>query len=283
MATALASHNTAVSSPHDGRTAARRRRDLLPILIGAAGTGFLVLLWEVLAVTGTISANAFPSAREVIRAILELMTTEIFWNGVGATLFSTFIGLLLSICLATPVAIALGRWEGLRIRTGALVEFLKPIPPIALLPLALLFWGPTEPMKLALIVYGAFWPLLTQLIYGIQQVDSAAIDMARTHRLSRWQTTSRIVIPSMLPFTLTGIRVAVSIGLVVSIVTEMIGGASGIGQQISLAHTAHALPTMYGLIVSTGILGLLLNQLVAAIERPILFWHPSQRADKGEK
>src|SRR5690606_19842522 len=112
---------------------------------------------------------------------------------------------------------------------------LKPIPGVALIPLALLLWGPTEGVKLALIVFGAVWPLLTQLVYGLREVPGTALEMAKVYRLSRSQRLRRITLPSVLPFTLTGLRISVTIALIIAIVTEYIVGMPGLGSLLALA------------------------------------------------
>ena len=120
---------------------------------------------------------------------------------------------------------------------------------------------------------------MTQLIYGIKQVDNVAIQMSLSYRLGVWLTTSRVILPSLLPFAATGLRVSASIAIIVSVVTELIGGAAGIGREITIAQSSGNLPVMYALIFTTGVLGLLINILFVAIQKPLLFWHPSQRAE----
>jgi ABC-type nitrate/sulfonate/bicarbonate transport system permease component len=236
-------------------------------------------LWEAASRTGLMPATSLPPASEVLAAWPALAAAPAFWTAVGHTLASAIGGLGIVVLIAVPLALAIGLSRFARESTWLVIEFLKPIPPVAMIPLGLLLWGPSETMKLTLICFGALWPFLTQMVYGIGQVDHVALDMARSYRLKAWLTTSRIVVPSLLPFAATGLRVSASIAIVVSVVTELIGGAAGLGRDIMIAQSSGNLPAMYALILTTGLLGLLINFAFAAAERPLLFWHPSQRKD----
>lgn len=235
--------------------------------------------WELASRAGVLPAASLPAATEVMGAWGELLTQGAFWSAVWHTVSSAVAGLGIVVVVAVPAALAIGLSRVVRESTWLIVEFLKPIPPVAMIPLGLLLWGPSETMKLTLIAFGALWPFLTQLIYGINQVDHVALDMAKSYRLKGWLTTTRVIVPTLLPFAATGLRVSASIAVVVSVVTELIGGAVGVGRDIMIAQSAGNLPSMYALILTTGVLGLVINAVFAAAERPLLFWHPSHRKD----
>lgn len=241
----------------------------------------VLLLWEAASRSGLLPKASLPPASEVLLAWPALAATSAFWGSVGHTLGSALGGLAIVVLIAVPVGLAIGLSRFVRESTWLVVEFLKPIPPVAMIPLGLLLWGPSETMKLTLIAFGALWPFLTQMVYGINQVDHVALDMSKSYRLKAWLTTSRVIIPSLLPFAATGLRVSASIAVVVAVVTELIGGAAGLGRDIMVAQSAGNLPAMYALILTTGLLGLLINAAFAAAERPMLFWHPSQRKESN--
>ncbi|MGM0931784.1 MAG: ABC transporter permease [Actinomycetota bacterium] len=247
----------------------------------AWGLGAIIaalLLWEMLARTHILPPIAFPSASEVLIRLTSLLPSVAFWNAVTDTIYGAGIGLAIVFVLALPVGIAIGRLTWFDRSVLLVVEFLKPIPPVALLPLALLFWGPSPTMKIFLVIMGAFWPLLVQVVYGSRGLDRTQLDLARSYRLGRWRTIRHIVIPTVTPFALTGLRVSATIAVVVAVVAELIGGAAGLGQQISLAQNAADLPTMYAYIITTGLLGLAVNGLFTLLGKPLLFWHPSGRS-----
>lgn len=249
------------------------------IALGFGAVVLALILWEVLARTGALPASAFPSASEVAVRLVALIPTAAFWTAVGQTISGAAIGLVIVIVLAVPLGMAIGRMKWFDRSTILVVEFLKPIPPVALLPLALLFWGPSPTMKIFLVCMGAIWPLLVQIVYGARSVDQTQLDMARSYRFSRAKTLRNIVLPGVTPYALTGLRVSATIAVIVAVVAELIGGAPGLGQQVSLAQTSADLPTMYAYIITTGLLGLAVNGLFVLLNKPLLFWHPSQRKE----
>lgn len=248
-------------------------------VLGAGAVLAVLAAWEVLARTGVFPPASIPPASAVLAEFVRQLSVAAFWVAVWNTVSVALLGLLLIVLVASPLALLIGLVRPVQESTWFLLEFLKPIPPVALIPLGLLLWGPSPGMKLFLIVMGAIWPLLTQLIYGIKEINGVGAEMARSYRLGWWLTTSRLVFPSVLPFALTGLRISASIAIVVAVVTEMIGGAAGLGQNIVVAQSAGALAEMYALIIAAGLLGLLINAGFRTAQKPLLFWHPSVRQE----
>lgn len=259
------------------RTLSRQSRWVL----GAGTLLAALVVWELASRTGVVSHLSLPPASTVLQQLGLQVLSPTFWSAFGHTVQSAVLALVIVIVIAVPVALAIGTRQFVEDSTWGIIEFLKPVPPVAMIPLGLLLWGPTETMKLVITGFACFWPLLTQLVYGIQRVDKSVLDMARSYRLGPLETTTRIVIPSLIPYALTGLRVAASIAVVVTIVTELIGGASGLGQSIAVAQTGGRLDVMYALIIVSGLLGLLINYTFKVLERPLLFWHPSVRTEVG--
>ncbi|GAA3687022.1 ABC transporter permease [Arthrobacter ginkgonis] len=261
------------SVPRRGLAAGRTGRAVL----GASAVAAVLLVWEALSRTGAVPSGSIPPATAVLAELGRQLGLAEFWLAVWNTMSVAMIGLLLIVLIASPLALLIGLVRPAQESTWFVMEFLKPIPPVALIPLGLLLWGPSPGMKLFLIVMGAIWPLLTQLIYGLKEVNGVSADMARSYRLGWWLTTSRLLVPSILPFALTGMRISASIALVIAVVAEMVGGAAGLGQSIVVAQSAGALAEMYALILAAGLLGLLVNAGFRGAQQPLLFWHPSIR------
>lgn len=269
------------------QTIARAARDRRPhprhltgraeALLGALGVVAVVALWALCSATGALSARAVPPPAEVALSFWRLLAGGAFWVSLLLTLVITVVGLAIVLVIAVPLAMAIHGSRLVRESTWFPIEFLKPIPPVALIPLTILLWGPTKSVELALVVFAALWPMLTQLVYGLREVSGVALDVARVYRLAPRQRLLRIVVPSLAPFAMTGLRVSLTIALVVSIVTEYVVGIPGLGAMLQTAQTNGVLDRMYALIVAMGLLGLALNGLLAALNRPLLFWHASQR------
>jgi ABC-type nitrate/sulfonate/bicarbonate transport system permease component len=249
--------------------------------LGMLGVLVALLAWEAASRSGLLARQFIPPASEVLAELVGLLGTADFWTNIWFTLESVLLGLLVVMVLGPVLALLIGLVPAFRESTWFLLEFLKPIPPIVLIPLGLLLWGPVLEMKVILIAFGALWPLLTQLVYGIQETDRTLWDLSRSYRLG-WQVTTRfIVAPSMLPYALTGLRISASIAVVVAVVTELVGGAAGIGQAIAVAQVNNLLPALYAYVLTAGVLGIAINLVFMALERPLLFWHASIRERNG--
>jgi ABC-type nitrate/sulfonate/bicarbonate transport system permease component len=133
--------------------------------------------------------------------------------------------------------------------------------------------------KVYLIVFAAFWPLLIQTLYGVQDVDPVAIDTGRMFGLGRVQRLVRIKLPSALAYVATGLRISSATALILAVTCELVMGAPGLGRTINVARSAGSLDVVYALVIVTGVLGLIVNTAFGRIEKRLLRWHPSQRLD----
>ncbi len=253
----------------------RRRIGIDPL--GLAGVATVVIVWQVLALLDLLPTS-FPSAVAVIAALFGLITSGSFWSDTAATLISTMLGALISIVIGVPFGFMLGKFVVLRECLSPIMEFLRPINPVILVPLALLIFTGLQ-MKLFLIVYGGVWPILIATIYAVRSIDPVAVETARSFSLGRVNTVWRITMPMAAPGISTGVRISITIALLVSIVAELIAGASGIGQELLAAQISGAYATLYALVVSVGIIGLLLNSGLVRAEKIILFWTPANRVN----
>lgn len=232
---------------------------------------------EAVARSGWVDTHLVPPPTEVVATLLALLRTADAWTAIGNTLLGWAIGMALAIAGGLAVGVAMGSSAWLRELTHAPFEFLRPVPPIVLLPLVTLLLGPTLAMKVTLIFIGAFWPIVYQASYGVREVDPVLRDTAKVFDIGHWKRTAHIVVPSALPMVMTGVRVAAGIGFVVAIVSELVGGAPGIGNQMIALQGSGAYRELYAYIVIAGILGLAVNGVMGFLEARLLHWHPSQR------
>ncbi|HEX7387515.1 MAG TPA: ABC transporter permease [Castellaniella sp.] len=244
--------------------------------------GFLAFLaiWEVLPDIGVLPARYFPPFHQVLQALASISQGAVFWHSVLYTTQAWFIGLALAFLAATLVGLLLGSIPVLWRYTESTIEFLRPIPSVALIPLAVLMFGIDIKSALLLIVYASFWQILIQILYGVKDVDPVAMDTARVYGLSRWSRIRHVAWPTALPYAITGFRLGASVALVLAVTAELVIGNPGIGHQVALAQSAMALPEMYALVIVAGIMGVLVNVMARAIERKVLAWHPSVRSEK---
>lgn len=244
--------------------------------------GFLAFLsiWEILPVVGLLPARYFPPFHEVFSALAFNILSRGFWQSVYYTTQAWFLGLAIAFVAAALVGLVLGSIPVLWRYTESTIEFLRPIPSVALIPLAVLMFGINIKSALVLIVYAAFWQILIQILYGVKDTDPVALDTARVYGFSRWSRIRYVSWPTALPYAITGFRLGASVALVLAVTAELVIGNPGIGHQVALAQSAMALPDMYSLVISAGVMGVLVNSLARVIERKALSWHPSVRTEK---
>jgi len=255
---------------------ARSRR-----VLGAAGLlGFLALL-EVAPRAGLVPDRYLPPTSRIAGALADELGQPAFWAALGDTLQGWAIGLAVAVAAGVGLGLLLGSVPALRAVTGSTIEFLRPIPSVALIPLAVLLFGTDLRSKLLLVVYASFWQVLIQVLYGVQDVDPVAMETARSYRLGRWARIRHVVWPTALPYAVTGFRLAAAVALVLAITAELIIGNPGLGKEIAVAQTSGAVPAMYALVVVAGLLGVGVNLLARALERRLLAWHPSARREAG--
>lgn len=257
----------------------RRRFRPGRFLWGLSGVVVVLLVWELAAGTGAVNSQYLPPPSVVIPRLVQIATFGDFWASVGITLATWGVGLAIALVLGTMFGIAIGLSPFLRRFTNSTVEFLRPIPSVALIPLAVLLFGAKVEAGLLLIVYAAFWQIFVQVLYGVADVDQVAMSTGRSYGFSSWQRIRDIVFPTTLPFLMTGLRLAAAVALILAITAQLIIGTPGLGLQITLAQNAQEYATMYALILATGLLGVLINFGARLLERSVLSWHVSVREE----
>lgn len=238
-----------------------------------------IILWELASLTGLLSRTSFPSALEIATKFFELIQSSYLWAAVGQTFAGWAMGVGVGAVLAIGVGTLLGRSRFAYASVIPVVEFLKTVPTIAILPLVIVVLGPTMQMKVFLVAWGIFWALTIQVIYGVRAVDPVVRDNARILQLGGWRLFTTVTLPSAAPYVATGMRVAAAVGLILAVIAEMIGGAAGLGLNILVSVNAGPteLPSMYVYILMTGLVGIAVTALFTVLERRMLHWHESQR------
>jgi ABC-type nitrate/sulfonate/bicarbonate transport system permease component len=237
----------------------------------------VLALFELLPRIGVLPSDHFPPISETLSTLFDQLGESRFWEAVGNTLEGWALGLGIAAGLAIPIGIVIGSSRLLYRATRGVIEFLRPIPSVALIPLAILIYGTGLQSKVFLAAFASFWQVLVATLYGVQDVDPVATDTARSFGFSRPQRLLRVTLPSAVPYIATGIRIASAVSLILTVTAELVIGAAGLGRSINLARSGGNEELMYALIISTGVLGVLLNGVFVWGERRLLHWHPSQR------
>ncbi|MDY7083881.1 MAG: ABC transporter permease subunit [Actinomycetota bacterium] len=246
---------------------------------GLAGLAGLLLLVEALPRLGLVDDAYLPPTSRIAAALHDEVVTAEFWRAVGDTLTGWAIGLTLAVVAGVVAGVVIGAVPALRAATASTIEFLRPIPSVALIPLAVLLYGTELGSTLLLVVYAAFWQVLVQVLYGVADVDPIAEETARSFRFGAWARVRHVLWPTALPYVFTGVRLAASVALVLAVTAELVIGAPGLGKMIAVAQTSGAVPDMYALIAVTGLIGVAINVAARMFERRTLAWHQSVRGE----
>ena len=248
-----------------------------PWVRGATGVAAFLLLAEAAGRLGIISRAALPLTSAVLARTVLLAGNTRFLADIAATVEAWAIGMAITVAAGVPLGVLLGSLPGVRDATRAIVEFLRPIPSVALILLVSVLLGPGLRMSVTLIVYGAIWPVLYNTIAGIDDVDPLAKETNLAFGFSRLATIRMVSLPSAAPFVATGIRLASSVAIILDIAAGYITGpinGPGIGAFIAQESTgASDLTVILAATVWTGILGLALDLLLTGTQRRLLRWH----------
>ncbi len=260
------------SRGRDGRIGARR------LVAERVGLVLLVLVaWE--AAARILDARAIPGVAQVFEAALTTVPTPAFWGALGATLYGWALGMLIAAAIGIPAGMLIGANRIATTMSQGMIDFLRTVPAIMLVPLVVLLMGSTLEMKVTLIVISSVWPILIHARYAIGHVDPVAQDSVGVFRVRAIDRVAFLFIPSAAPLIATGIRVAATVALMVSIGTEIVTSAPGIGQQILLAQANSNPARAFVFILVSGLLGVVINLSFSALQRRAMFWHVANQRE----
>ena len=232
----------------------------------------LLGLWWAASHGGWISRVFLPTPEATLDSLHEGLTR----GELAAFTLATTWRMVLGWLLASIAGVALGAMVGLSATARAylqpMLEFIRPLPASALLPLAIAIFGLSPAMVLAVVAFGAMWPVLLGTIHGLVAVEPRLQEVARCLGFSRAAYVCKIGLPNALPDILAGMRLALTVALIVSVVGEMIASQAGLGQAILLAARAFRASELFAGVLLLGAIGFASNALLALAERRLLQW-----------
>lgn len=249
------------------------------LLLGVAGVLGFIGIWELVSRTGIVDSTYLPPFSTVAGEVVDLLSTGEFWSALGDTMRSWAIGLALSLVAGVVLGIVIGSSRFLRTWTSSTIEFLRPIPSVALIPIAIVVFSITSSATVFIVVWACFWVILVHVTSGVADVDPVAQDTARSYGLTWWWRARYVTWPTALPYLMTGVRMSGTIALVVAITIELVVGTPGLGDLLARNQSAGNVDTVYALALLAGFLGLALNAAMQSVERAALRWHPSVRSE----
>jgi ABC-type nitrate/sulfonate/bicarbonate transport system permease component len=235
----------------------------------------LFVVWFV----ATDSSESFyvPPLRRILTAFADTWTPARLRSDVLPSLLRLAAGYLLAVILGIAIGVLIGSYRRVRATAEPVLEFFRAIPPPVLVPVIVLFAGIGNGMKVIVIVSGCIWPILLNTVEGVRAVDSVLIDTARSYRLTGFGRLRHLVLPSAGPQIVTGMRQALSIAIILMVISEMFAASNGLGFTIVQFQRSFAIPEMWSGIILLGLIGFALSELFRLAERRVLAWYHGQR------
>lgn len=235
---------------------------------GAVGIVLWLAIWEWSTTSGPLAGTSgLPAASETLQTTASLIMESSFWATIGQTFSMMLAGLLAATVAGIGLGILMGLSKGAFAALDPSIQFLRPVPPVVLLPLVLLVVGPTSNLGVVLAAFTAIWPILVQTLVGVRGVDPVSLETVRAMRLPWHLRQTAVILPSALPNIATGVRIAASSALMLAIGVGLLAGAPGLGRSILTAQQAGDGTLVFAIIIWSGLLGLVTNAVLTAGER----------------
>ena len=228
---------------------------------------FILLLWELVTRFSGWSTHVFPGPIAVLTSMGELIVNGTLLKNTVASLFRVSIGFSLAVALGIPIGIILGRIEITKLLFNPLIQFMRPISPLAWIPLAMLWFGIGDPPAIFLIFLASFFPMVVSTSVAVETIKPTYFQVAANFNFSRWEVLSKIVIPAITPEVITALRMTIAIAWLVVVAAEMIAVQSGLGYLILDARNALRMDYVMVAMIVIGIIGLLLDFIMRALGR----------------
>jgi sulfonate transport system permease protein len=241
---------------------------MLSIAVGLA----LVGVWQLAADLKLISPVFFPGPDRAWAALVAGIQSGELGPNIAATVERMFYGWF----VASVAAIALGALIGVsstaRVYLGPTLEFIRPLPASAIVPLTIALVGLSDVMVLIVITFGAVWPILLATVHGFAAVEPRLYEVSRALRLGRWEVITKIALPSAMPDILAGMRIGLTVSLILTVVGEMLASRDGLGMWILLAARSFRSADLFAGVILLGLIGYASAQILAVVERRLLRW-----------
>lgn len=239
----------------------------------AIGPFALLVIWSVASQLKLIDVFLFPSPFATVNELYKIIATGMIFSDLIATLWRVVLSFLIALAIGLPIGLILGGSEKLYRSVEFIIDFFRSTPATALFPLFLLVFGITDKSKIAISAFAAIIIIIFNTAFGVMHAKKSRILAARIMGATKTQIFRLILLWESMPYSLVGIKSAVSLSLIIIIVTEMfIGTRSGLGKAIIDAQITYEIKTMYAVILLVGILGYVLNAIFSALEKKFFHW-----------
>ncbi|MFI1480157.1 ABC transporter permease [Streptomyces sp. NPDC020747] len=248
---------------------------LLRLYVAVALPALLLALWWVASDDNT--DIYWPSLRTILTTFPDVWTGERWREDVLPSVLRLSAGYACAAVAGVALGTVIGSYRRVRAVCEPVLEFLRAVPPPVLVPVIMLFAGIGDTMKIAVIASGCVWPILLNTVEGVRAVDSVMSETARSYGITGVARLRHVVLPSASPQIFAGLRQALSIGIILMVISEMFAASNGLGFTIVQFQRGFAIPDMWTGILLLGLLGFVLSVLFRLVERRVLGWYHGSR------
>ncbi|GAA3513203.1 ABC transporter permease [Georgenia daeguensis] len=271
------STTTELTAPAAPATPRRRRQGSLPrrVIVAVALPVLLIAAWWL----WSADSESFfaPPLADIVAAFPSTWLEGRLTSDVLPSVIRLLIGYAIALVVGIGLGMAIGLSPTLRAFTEPALEFFRAIPPPVMIPILMLFLGIFTTMKVFVIATGCLWPILLNTIEGVRGIDDVLRDTSQVYRLRRGTQLRTLVLRGASPQIMTGARQALSIGIILMVISEMFAANNGLGFTIVQFQRSFAIPQMWTGIILLGLVGVVLSIIFRAVERPVLAWYRGLR------
>lgn len=243
------------------------------------GTATIILvlgIWELVTLSGVLDPSLLPSPVIILGRFLHLVNNGVLIRDTAVSMSEVLIGFFIAVIIGIPLGVAVGVSRTVKRSIHPLIELLRPIPAIAILPMAILWFGIGPLSKYSIIAWGAFFPIFINTSVGFGTVDPALVKAASVLGASRWEIFRFVRIMSAFPNIVAGLRLGMGLAFLLLVAAELIAANTGLGFLIENASTQFDSATMFVGMITIGLLGLLLNTIMMGLQRRVLKWQSEE-------
>ncbi|MBP2656081.1 MAG: ssuC 2 [Firmicutes bacterium] len=233
----------------------------------------LLLIWEAASQLGWIRANLLPGPSAIFMVLVELVKTGELIINLGISIIRVAEGFIIGAALGVLVGVQVALVKKLRVAVSLIFGVLRPIPVIAWIPVLILWLGIDEGSKVTVIAIGSFWTVLVSVVQGIRNVDIKYLEVATILEKDRLTLLTKVILPATLPALFTGVRVGIDVAWRSVVAAELIAASSGIGYMIMYARELSQIDTVLVGVLSIGLTGIVIDQLLIILEKRLLKWN----------
>ncbi len=236
---------------------------------------FVIAIWYLVRWSGLVAPGLLPAPHEVALTLVALLRGGSYLLDIWLSVQRVLLGLVFGMILAVPVGFMIGWNKQLRRFFDPLINFFRALPPIALIPLVIVYLGIGEVAKVAILFYASFFAAVIVMYEGMSQISPIYIKVSRTLGASDWEIFAKVIVPLTLPHVLTAARVALGVAWATLVAAELVAAQHGLGAVIQNASSFFNLKVIYAGIITIGFFALLMDSLLRALSRRFLAWQDS--------